>query len=299
MGLTDAGLTVERDDGTSSDQPPTISSTPNPSFVEGTSSTYDFTANVSDDGLSAVTYSLTNTLPSGLTLNSSTGILDYDGIGVPTVSQHQLTATDAVGSAQSSSFDVAIAAVATGFTGDPLFVDSTLVSNITNGTYNHISRDGSGSDNYNAYTTVQGAVSAVVGSNNSIYIRGGTYNENVHLSAVGASSVPDGTASEWNCLRSYPGEWAIINGNNNQDYTIGEPQSGRGEGGDFAYWKFERLEITGGTSGGTPGAGAGLYISGGPFEVRYCYIHHNQTGDSNGTNNPGGIVGYAWFNSVI
>jgi hypothetical protein len=65
---------------------------------------------ISDDGLSPVTYSLSNILPNGLSFNVSTGVLTYDGLGVASVSSHQLTATDAVGSAQSSAFNINIEA---------------------------------------------------------------------------------------------------------------------------------------------------------------------------------------------
>lgn len=110
MGLTDAGVVEDRGEGPT-DQPPTIIDTPSPSFTEGTAAAYDMTQHVSDDGLSAVTYTLSNPLPNGLSFIESTGILDYDGIGIPTVSQHALTATDAVGSATSSSFDLVVAGV--------------------------------------------------------------------------------------------------------------------------------------------------------------------------------------------
>lgn len=110
MALTDAGV-VEQQILGEVDEPPVITSTPSPTFTEGVSGTYDMTQHVSDDGLSTVTYSLTNTLPNGLSFNSSTGVLTYDGVGGASVSQHQLTATDAVGSDQSASFSIAIAAV--------------------------------------------------------------------------------------------------------------------------------------------------------------------------------------------
>lgn len=113
VGLTDAGIAIAQDYSTA-DQPPTITSTPSPSFTEGTAATYDMKQHVSDDGLSTVTYGLTNTLPNGLVLNTSTGILSYDGLGSPSVSAHTLTATDAVGVAESNSFNVSINALSTG-----------------------------------------------------------------------------------------------------------------------------------------------------------------------------------------
>jgi hypothetical protein len=111
LGLTDAGITEQQDWGTATDLPPTITSTPQPLFQLQNAATYDMTQHVSDDGLSAVSYSLSNVLPNGLQFNASTGILDYDGIGESSVSAHQLTATDAVGSDTSASFNITISAV--------------------------------------------------------------------------------------------------------------------------------------------------------------------------------------------
>jgi hypothetical protein len=108
VGLTDAGITEAKDYGPGADQPPEVIGTPHPLFVEGTAGTFDFSAYISDDGQSAVTYSLTNVLPNGLSLVAETGILTYDGIGTPSVSQHQLTATDSAGSDQSLSFNITI-----------------------------------------------------------------------------------------------------------------------------------------------------------------------------------------------
>ena len=108
VGLTDAGV-VEAQDYTIVDNPPIISSTPAPIFLSGTPGSYDMTQHVTDDGISAVTYGLSNTLPNGLVMNPTTGILSYDGAGAESVSSHQLTATDAVGSDQSAAFNVEIA----------------------------------------------------------------------------------------------------------------------------------------------------------------------------------------------
>ena len=108
------------------DVAPTISSTPSPEFTEGTAGTYDMTQHVTDDGLSPVTYSLSVALPSGLTFDSATGILTYDGLGADIYSEHQLTATDGAGSAQSDIFGLQITAVTgdTDLTGLGTFVDS-------------------------------------------------------------------------------------------------------------------------------------------------------------------------------
>ncbi len=93
----------------SGDVAPVINSTPNPSFIQGSASNYSMSAHVTDDGLSALTYSLSGSLASGLTLNSSTGVLSYDGVGANSSNSHTLTVTDAVGNDVSASFTVSIA----------------------------------------------------------------------------------------------------------------------------------------------------------------------------------------------
>lgn len=178
-----------------------------------------------------------------------------------------------------------------------IFVDATLSGNITDGTYNSTARDNSGSQG-NAYTTIQAAVdnfSTVLPSSRTIWIRGGTYLESVEIHG---QNVPDGTVSQWNTLASFPLEWAIIDNQHINSYTVGKPASGRNLPRDFAYWRFIRLEITGGMNETAEGY-AGLYISGGPFIVRYCYIHDNHIASSYGGNNPAGVVGYCWQDSYL
>jgi hypothetical protein len=167
-----------------------------------------------------------------------------------------------------------------------LFVDPTVPAG---NDYNDITRSATGGGK-TSFTTIQAAVNAMV-SGTDVWIRGGTYFENVEIKG---STHPDGTPSNYCSLQSYPGEWAKVDGQNNQQYTIGKNRSGADEGNDLAYWKFERLEITGGciTDGG-----AGLYINRGPFIVRFCYIHDNIA--PLGGENPGGIVGYTWVDTII
>jgi hypothetical protein len=117
--LEDAGAAVVVvEPSPATDQPPVVSSTPNPSFTEGSSSTYSFSDDVTDDGLSSVSYSLTNTLAAGLSLASSTGVLSYDGVGVASSNSHQMTATDAVGSDQSSAFNIFVTTPSVGAQAD-------------------------------------------------------------------------------------------------------------------------------------------------------------------------------------
>lgn len=170
-----------------------------------------------------------------------------------------------------------------------IYVDKNLSSNCTANNYSTVTRNCSGSDG-NAYNTIQLAVDNM-STSDDIYIRGGTYLENILLRG---SSHPSGTIDDYASMQSYPGEWAIIDGQGIAQYTIGTNRAGREPGDDLAYWKFEKLEITGGA--GSDG-GAGLMISRGPFIIRYNYIHDNI--NASGANNPGGIVGYTWRDSII
>jgi len=119
MGLTDAGITVSKDYSVT-DTPPVITLTPAPIFTQGTADTRDMSVYWTDDGVSTVTSALTNVLPNGLTYNGNTHILDYDGIGAVTVSQHQLVVTDAVGQDTSASFNIEIEGVSWDAIPDPL-----------------------------------------------------------------------------------------------------------------------------------------------------------------------------------
>lgn len=104
-----------------------------------------------------------------------------------------------------------------------------------------------------------------------------------------------GTSGAWNSISSYPTEWAIIDG---QRQCVEGTQSviRNGESAEYGdsfgakYWKFERLEITGGGLEGSSGASAaGIWWNNGPVAVRYCYIHDNLA--DNQDENPAGFNG--------
>lgn len=106
VGLTDAGITEAKAYG--SDQPPVIVGTPGPVFVQGTPATYSLSQFVSDDGLSPVAYAIVGTLPSGVSINASSGILTYNGSGAVATTSVAFTVSDSVGQATSPYFFVAI-----------------------------------------------------------------------------------------------------------------------------------------------------------------------------------------------
>lgn len=186
-----------------------------------------------------------------------------------------------------------------------IYVDPTLGANITNGTYSIANRNSSGSDG-NAYKTVQAAINAMSGGDD-IYLRGGTYTP-VALTGSGdngAVHIPqtkNGSLDNWSSIQSYTGEWAILDGQNvcgpsfNDGAVLGYRDFDKNGADNISYWKFERLEITGGAS--TDGRAAfGLWLNGGPFIVRYCYIHDNVA--NTGGSNPGGITGMIMRDSII
>lgn len=118
------------------------------------------------------------------------------------------------------------------------------------------------------YSTIAAAVAAM-SSGDDIYIRGGTYNE-IQINLKGM----DGTSENYCSMQSYPGEWAIINGNHSGS---GDQRSVIYSTTSVHFWKFERLEITGGgASDASASYGAGIMLYS-PSHVifRYLYVHDN------------------------
>jgi len=169
-----------------------------------------------------------------------------------------------------------------------IYVDKNLSADITDGTYSIATRDNNGADG-KAFTTIQAAVNAMNGGDD-IYIREGTYLENVSI-----PQSKNGSNSDWSSIQSYPGEWAVLDGQNKAGCTLGLDNTGSLGDNDIKYWQVEHLEITGGTNGAD--GGGGFCGNGGPFVIRYNYFHDN-IATSNGEN-PGGIRGYTWHDSLV
>ncbi len=182
-----------------------------------------------------------------------------------------------------------------------IYVDNRL-SNNCSGNYSIANRSCTGSDG-DAYIKIQSALDAM-NIGDTILIRGGIYRENNGSSSVDIMISPSKNGDSWepghfNTLASYPGEWAVIDGEGNapKGVVLGyKGMSGYSE--ELHYWKFERLEITGGCSPGNDSqGGAGLWIAGGPVIIRYCYIHDNW--DTSELNNPSGLTTYRLQDSII
>ena len=152
-----------------------------------------------------------------------------------------------------------------------VYVDSTLSSDITSGCYSIDSRNNNGSDG-NAYRTVAAGVSALT-PGDTLFLRGGTY----HETAISLNNKTEGSAGNKYTMKSYPGEWAIIDG---QHAGSGDHQSifhTTSDSDVIQYWVFENMEITGGGKPTSPpiyGSGIHLYNAR-HCEFRYLYVHDN------------------------
>lgn len=141
----------------------------------------------------------------------------------------------------------------------------------------------------NCYRTIRGALEAMK-AGDLILIRGGTYREG----SIIIPSSKNGTSWEQcSTISAYENERVVIDaGSNNTSnvFAIGNDD----DVSPIRYWKFERLEITGGGM-------SGINFRKGPVIVRYCYIHDNYTGSSFEleASNPAGIRGAWWRDSVI
>ena len=127
-----------------------------------------------------------------------------------------------------------------------IYVDNRL-SNNCSGNYSIANRSCTGSDG-DAYIKIQSALDAM-NIGDTILIRGGIYRENNGSSSVDIMISPSKNGDSWepghfNTLASYPGEWAVIDGEGNapKGVVLGyKGMSGYSE--ELHYWKFERLEL--------------------------------------------------------
>lgn len=154
------------------------------------------------------------------------------------------------------------------------------------------------------YATIAHAISVMSGGDD-IYLRGGTYQERNILIPVSTS----GTSENWSSLQSYPGEWAVIDGQRlctgntaglieNRDGFYHSASAVSAAGGAANYWLFERLELkNGGTEAEGEKTAMAIWWVGGPIKVRYCYIHDNLANDATG--NSAGMGGPGWNGCII
>jgi hypothetical protein len=185
------------------------------------------------------------------------------------------------------------------------YVDGTLAGNCVGGSgtsYRTTQRDCGGTDGTIAYTTIQTAITAM-SAGDTIYLRGGTHQP--ASNGTGCVLIPvSKNGSSWtpgyyNTISSYPGEWAVIDGQNNcgtRGVVLGNYSADFTTSNDIKYWLIERLEIKNGKAGSADFS-YGFFGNGGPFKLRYLYVHDNKA--DSGNNNPFGVGGYHWQNSVV
>lgn len=190
-----------------------------------------------------------------------------------------------------------------------LYVDQTLTSDCTSGNYSTANRNCSGSEG-KAYNTPQKAVDAMV-KGDHILLRGGHYYLTQEIVLSASKNGDSWQEGHYNLLASYPGEWAILDGQGNipAEYR-GAVIGGVGFNATVLnYWKFERLEIMGGGGPATNQA-YGFWASVGPFWFRYCYIHDNyfrctpencpgNEQNANSSGGIGGLCGHWWQDSIV
>jgi len=182
-----------------------------------------------------------------------------------------------------------------------IYVDNTLSGNITNGSYSIANRNSSGSAG-NAYANIQAAITAM-SPGDHIVLRGGNYTPGSgNEECIDIPVLKNGTSweeGEYNKISSFPGEWAVIDGQNNcgsRGVIIGHYSPDFDDPYDIKYWMFERIEIKNGrTSNGY--FASGFCANGGPFIFRYCYIHDNLA--TTPGNNPAGLKGWHIQDSTI
>lgn len=192
---------------------------------------------------------------------------------------------------------------------DIIYVDNGGCGDCT--TYRVAERDcGQGTER--VFAGLQSALDTM-NPGDTIYLRQGTHTgtDNTSQERFTIPTSKNGTAwapGHFNTLASFPGEWAIIDGEGNSAggavlgnrHNLGSYQTcvdDTGNGSLLSYWKFERFGITGGTSPGSDHGGAGLFLVGGPFQVRYLHLFDNW--DDTGLNNPSGLTLYRPRDSIF
>lgn len=187
------------------------------------------------DGLAPYTYSISSSLPDGLSFETETGVVSGSITQFPTgVTFYSVTITDSFFDVSTSSFSITVLATSDGGGGGggsgvtPITAESAWESLITGAATledpiaatdlaaqapNAIYVAKTGNDTTgngsidNPYLTITKAASILTpGSGGIIYVREGTYEE------VDTINVQAGNSSNWTRIRRYPGETVILDG---------------------------------------------------------------------------------------
>ena len=124
-----------------------------------------------------------------------------------------------------------------------------------------------------------------------LYLRNGTYNEHVEIRPF---NKPQGNPDAWYTVKSYPGEWAAINGSYGSPCPVifyGSNSCGThgSHGYDYCpqYWRFENFEVTGGGIDNSQGGSGIRFDTAKNIIFRNLFVHDNRGSSSS---NNGGIV---------
>ena len=134
-----------------------------------------------------------------------------------------------------------------------LYADSTLKADITDGTYSVAARGPGGKDG-NGYATIQAAVYTLE-PGDTLLQRGGVFHEwdIALIKAGGGYRVIRGTPDKWVTIRSFPGEWAVVDAGHHEEWDEAKKQlktvnvlftGGAGEN-HAAYLRFAYFEVMG------------------------------------------------------
>lgn len=183
---------------------------------------------------------------------------------------------------------VACLALSTPALAKVMYADSRLQADITDGRYSVKGR-GAGGEDGDAYRTIQSAVN-VMKPGDTLLLRGGVFKE--RAITLGGKR---GSEEAWFTIRSYPGEWAVVDGGH-EGTPDGKSADVFGARGDApAYWRFQWFEVTGGGPAwvdpdGKPRTSrdpkSGEHIEGAGFSFNpgehllfdHLHIHHNYQG---------------------
>ena len=169
--------------------------------------------------------------------------------------------------------------------GATIYVDQTLSSNCLSKNYSISNRTCNGSSG-NAYTTIQAALNAMSGGDD-VFLRDGTYNCS---GGIVIPSSKNGSSGNYSSIKSYSGEWAILDGQNNTINSSKLYGAVIGRTSGLSYWEIAHFEIKNGRAGNTSNVAAGLIYGGDHGYLHHLYIHDNVNYDpNNGSNNSTGL----------
>jgi len=153
------------------------------------------------------------------------------------------------------------------------------------------------------YTTIQAGVTAM-SAGDTLYMREDTYSFSGSSLSINGKHGTSWDEGNYFKMCSYPGEWAILDGERNttEGVVIHATWPAYGTGKTASYWWFDRFEVTGGGKESGGATGSAFWINVGPFKYRYLYIHDNLSYTY--TDNAAGLSGvymkdciieYCWF----